>query len=275
MFLARPKKRGFVYCFKNIKTMDRIIKGIMMYRQCHREGMVKQFQKVRDNPEPKAVFFTCMDSRMIPTRFTETNVGDMFVVRNAGNVVPHSQHFVDELTMCEPAALELGCVVNDIRHVIVCGHSDCKAMNLLYALRDEEFASQVNRRISPLRAWLCAHAHTSLEKFQQLEITGFREPILFQAETPLRKFVAYIDPDNKFAIEDKLSQINTLQQLQNIASYGFLKKRLETHDLHIHALWFDIYTGDIYYFSRANKRFIEINELNETPLLQEIKKYYS
>lgn len=59
--------------------MDRIIKGIMKYRKCHREGMVKQFQKVRDHPEPKAVFFTCMDSRMIPTRFTETNVGDMFV----------------------------------------------------------------------------------------------------------------------------------------------------------------------------------------------------
>lgn len=65
-------------------------------------------------------------------------------VRNAGNVVPHSQHFQDELKMCEPAALELGCVVNDIRHVIVCGHSDCKAMNLLYALQDEEFSSQVN-----------------------------------------------------------------------------------------------------------------------------------
>lgn len=160
-----------------------------------------------------------------------------FAVRNAGNIVPHSQHFVDELTMCEPAALELGCVVNDIRHVIVCGHSDCKAMNLLYQLRDEEFASQVknhqktkfifkflqvlfkikttlfifflqiNRRISPLRAWLCAHGNSSLTKFQQLEITGFNEPILFQAETPLRKFVAYIDPENKFAIEDKLSQV--------------------------------------------------------------------
>lgn len=69
----------------------------------------------------------------------------LVLVRNAGNIVPHSQHFVDELTMCEPAALELGCVVNDIRHIIVCGHSDCKAMNLLYALRDEEFASQVRK----------------------------------------------------------------------------------------------------------------------------------
>lgn len=105
-----------------------------------------------------------MDSRMIPTRFTETHVGDMFVgktiqsiqseptlihdpplaVRNAGNLIPNSHHFQDEYFSCEPAALELGCVVNDIRHVVVCGHSDCKAMNLLYQLRDPEFASLVS-----------------------------------------------------------------------------------------------------------------------------------
>ncbi|XP_063234157.1 uncharacterized protein LOC134537538 isoform X4 [Bacillus rossius redtenbacheri] len=106
--------------------MDRILRGIMKYRHTDRKTMVAQFEKVRDHPEPKAVFFTCMDSRMIPTRFTETNVGDMFVVRNAGNLIPHSQHFLDEITTTEPAALELGCIVNDIRHIIVCGHSDCK-----------------------------------------------------------------------------------------------------------------------------------------------------
>ncbi|XP_072376981.1 beta carbonic anhydrase 1 [Diabrotica undecimpunctata] len=255
--------------------MDKLLRGIIKYRGTARDEMVKQFLQVKDNPMPKAVFFTCIDSRMIPTRFTQTEVGDMFVVRNAGNVIPHSQHFVDELTSNEPAALELGCVVNDIRHIIVCGHSDCKAINLLYKLQDSEFASQENRRISPLRAWLCTHAHSSLEKFQQLEVSDYSKPLIFQAETPMRKFVAYIDPENKFAIEDKLSQINTLQQLQNIASYGFLKKRLEKHQLHIHALWFDIYTGDIYYFSRGAKRFVLIDEDDVDKLLQEVKKYYS
>ncbi|KAL6434318.1 hypothetical protein ACFW04_006032 [Cataglyphis niger] len=74
--------------------MDRILKGIMKYRKCHREGMVKQFQQVRDHPEPKAVFFTCMDSRMIPTRFTETNVGDMFVgTTNLLYIIALSQSF--------------------------------------------------------------------------------------------------------------------------------------------------------------------------------------
>lgn len=224
---------------------------------------------------------------------------------------------MDELTTNEPAALELGCIVNDIKHIIVCGHSDCKAMNLLYKLQDAEFSSlvsiircyfvikdffnlfkpsnflsfpssknfkfifsnillfQTNRRISPLRAWLCTHALSSLEKFQQLELTDFSKPLLFQAETPLRKFVAYIDHENKFAIEDKLSQINTLQQLQNIASYGFLKKRLETNELHIHALWFDIYTGEIYYFSRAAKTFVPVNDDTIEKMLDEVLRYYS
>ncbi|KAJ8939933.1 hypothetical protein NQ318_007861 [Aromia moschata] len=257
------------------KIMDKLLKGIMKYRYKVKEGMVKQFLEVKDNPKPKAVFFTCIDSRMLPTRFTQTNVGDMFIVRNAGNIIPHSQHFLDELTTNEPAALELGCIVNDVRHIIVCGHSDCKAINLLYQLQDSEFASQDNRRISPLRSWLCTHALPSLEKFQQLELTDYSKPLIFQAETPLRKFVAYIDPENKFNIEDKLSQVNTLQQLQNIASYGFLKRRLETHQLHIHALWFDIYTGEIYYFSRGAKQFIPIDEENFEKLLQEVDKYYS
>lgn len=50
--------------------MERILRGVMRYRHTTRLEMVKEFQRVRDNPEPKAVFFTCMDSRMIPTRFT-------------------------------------------------------------------------------------------------------------------------------------------------------------------------------------------------------------
>ncbi|KAL1140576.1 hypothetical protein AAG570_000506 [Ranatra chinensis] len=255
--------------------MERLLRGIMRYRGSERLTMVEQFERVRDNPSPKAVFFTCMDSRMVPTRFTTTNVGDMFVVRNAGNVIPHSQHFLDEYTTNEPAALELGCIVNNIRHVIVCGHSDCKAMNLLYSLRDSDLASKDNRRISPLRAWLFTHACSSLDKFMQLEISGYNQPLLFQSETPLRKFVAYIDPENRFSIEDKLSQVNCLQQLANIASYGFLKRKLEANELHLHALWFDIYTGDIFYFSRQNKKFVEINEETMARLTKEIVTYYS
>lgn len=137
----------------------------------------------------------------------------IFQVRNAGNLVPHAQHFQDEYFSCEPAALELGCVVNNIRHIIVCGHSDCKAMNLLYKLRHEEEATADQRRLSPLKAWLCAHAtHSSLDRFLKWQEAGMKDPLIFSSETPLRQFIAYIDSENKFGVEDKLSQINTLEQ---------------------------------------------------------------
>lgn len=48
------------------------------------------------------------------------------IVRNAGNLVPHSKLYGIDATSGEPAALELGCVVNNVKHFVVCGHSDCK-----------------------------------------------------------------------------------------------------------------------------------------------------
>jgi len=70
--------------------------------------------------------FSCMDSRLIVTRLIQADVGDMFLVRNAGNLVPNNDSLSFDTVTTEPGALELGCVINKIRHVLVCGHSDCK-----------------------------------------------------------------------------------------------------------------------------------------------------
>ena len=61
-------------------------------------------------------------------------------------MVPNYANFDDEINTNEPAALELSCVINDVRHIIVCGHSDCKAINLLYQLQDAKLASKVSLR---------------------------------------------------------------------------------------------------------------------------------
>ena len=76
--------------------------------------------------QPQAVMFSCMDSRVIMTRMLQADVGDMFLVRNAGNLVPNNDSLGFDAITTEPGALELGCVINDIHHVLVCGHSDCK-----------------------------------------------------------------------------------------------------------------------------------------------------
>ena len=68
-----------------------------------------------------------MDSRLLPTSFTSAEPGEMFVVRNPGNIVPHNQLYGvnQQDALGERAALELA-VSNGVQHVAVCGHSDCK-----------------------------------------------------------------------------------------------------------------------------------------------------
>lgn len=73
-----------------------------------------------------------------------------------------------------------------------------------------------------MKAWLCEHArNSSLERFLKWQEDGMKDPLIFSSETPMRKFAAYIDPENKFAVEDKLSQINTLEQRKFINDENF------------------------------------------------------
>jgi len=55
-------------------------------------------------------------------------------------------------------------------------------------------------------------------------------------------------------------QVNTLQQLQNIASYPFLREKLESNKLHLHALWFDIHAGNFHMFSQSQRCFLHVTD---------------
>ena len=74
-----------------------------------------------------------MDSRLCPTSFTQADPGDMFIMRNAGNVVPHNQLFGENQpsVLSERAALELA-VSTGVKDIAVCGHSDCKVGSQVY-----------------------------------------------------------------------------------------------------------------------------------------------
>ena len=210
--------------------ITKLLDGIMKYRMKHQRNMLEQFQRVRDNPAPTAVFVTCVDSRVLPTRFTETNVGDMFIVRNAGNIVPHSSLVSSQAAATEPAVLELACVMNGVKHVVICGHSDCKAINLLYDLHTDAEQQQA-ASFSPLRHWVSVHGRRTMHEFAkvglvfgglvlspvcicfQLEAAQFRRPLLLNKLNKVSKFPAYVDVDEKFSITDKLSMVNTLLQV--------------------------------------------------------------
>ena len=69
----------------------------------------------------------------------------------------------------EPAVFELACVLNNVKHVVICGHSDCKAVNLLYDLHTDPEASVRGAEFSPLKEWVAKHGRRSVKEFFQLE----------------------------------------------------------------------------------------------------------
>ncbi len=86
------------------------------------------FDSLKDKQTPEVLFITCSDSRIDPALITQTHPGDLFVCRNIGNIVP-AYGTTDGIA----AVLEYAILALKVKHIIVCGHSDCGAMKALKA----------------------------------------------------------------------------------------------------------------------------------------------
>lgn len=121
--------------------------------------------------------------------------------------------------------------------------------------------------------WLRRHGYSSIKKLEERLKSDPNTKLEFASDNPLLlRFSAVIDPENKFNVEDKLSQINTLQQLVHITSHGFLLEFLEQRKVFLHAMWFDIYTGNIYMFSKEDGRFVLVDEESVPSLVAEVDR---
>ncbi|RUS89945.1 hypothetical protein EGW08_002297 [Elysia chlorotica] len=247
--------------------MNKLLRGIVTFNSKNRKNYLAGIQKVEEQiVKPMAVFITCMDCRLDPPQFLQAVPGEIFIIRNPGNMVPFFDPAGQHTLSAEGGGLELGCIMNGIGDVVVCGHSDCKAVNSLYTQRyDHAMLQEPN---SPLKSWLSAHGLRTVHKFnelfseeeQQRSVKG--ETILggFKLNFGLDSFVCHVDPENKFPIEDKLSQFHTLQQASHIASYPILRPYIATGDIRVHAMWFDIPRGEMHLFNASRGHFAPVTE---------------
>ncbi len=104
--------------------MEKLIAGIAKFRSSPYEERKKLFSELATGQSPEVMFITCADSRIDPNLITQTDPGDLFVIRNAGNIVPpHAKNSGGMTASIEFAVAALG-----VQHIVVCGHSDCGAM---------------------------------------------------------------------------------------------------------------------------------------------------
>ncbi len=124
--------------------MKKLIRGILQFRETRRDGLRDTFAKLALGQKPDALFIACSDSRMAVNVFASSDPGDLFVLRNVGNLVPPYGHPGGAGTA---AAVDFAVDNLGVRDIIVCGHSTCGAMAALCQGR----ASLPD---SPLKTWL-------------------------------------------------------------------------------------------------------------------------
>src|SRR5687768_8991438 len=131
-------------------TMDKILAGVARFRRYEYPGNRALFESLAARQQnPIALFITCSDSRIHPNLITQTDPGDLFLIRNAGNIVPPHGAPVGG----EAATIEYSIEVLGIRNIIICGHSQCGAMK---ALLEERALND----LPASKAWF-AHAETT------------------------------------------------------------------------------------------------------------------
>ncbi|WP_328976330.1 carbonic anhydrase [Streptomyces canus] len=167
-----------------------------------------EYQKLAEGQYPEALFITCSDSRVIPALITGARPGEIFELRNAGNIVPsYGQHAAGG----EAATIEYALEVLGVQDVVVCGHSHCGAMGALRSGDDLTALPGVD-------AWLRL-ARPSLAPV----LTG-------SDELPLSDVV----------------QRNVVNQLAALRSYPVVRQRLDSDRLRLHGWYYEVDTGQVH-----------------------------
>lgn len=207
--------------------MKKLINGIVNFRKHYKHKYCDKFSQLAQRHDPDALFIACCDSRVVPNVFASSDPGDLFVLRNIGNIIPpYQQAGSSDISVC--ATIEFALARLNVKDIIVCGHSECGAMQAI--LENNEFKCLT-------KEWL-QYAKESHNIFlQKQQANGQR-----------------VTPCNQ------LSQINVLQQLEHLKTYPLVAHGINNNTLRIHGWWFDLSTADVYYYKASSKKFTVIDE---------------
>ena len=104
--------------------MKDVIDGFLRFQKEAFPQRSKLFKKLASNQNPKTLFISCSDSRLVPELVTQREPGELFVIRNAGTIVPPFGPEPGGVS----ASVEYAVMALGVRDIVVCGHSDCGAM---------------------------------------------------------------------------------------------------------------------------------------------------
>lgn len=204
--------------------MEKVISGIVKFKSSSYETRKQLFAELATGQSPEVLFITCADSRIDPNLITQTEPGELFIVRNAGNIVPCHVKQAGGVT----ASIEFAVAALGVTDVVVCGHSDCGAMK---------------GAINPAALDDLPHVQNWLDNSRAaVETVKHRH-----GQATLEEL-------------DQITEENVLLQLQHLRTHPAVASRLANGELQLHGWIYNIEHGTVSAYDESQKAFIDIEE---------------
>jgi carbonic anhydrase len=210
--------------------MQRLIEGVHRFHNDQFGNYRSLFRKLsQEGQNPHTLFITCSDSRVLAELITQSKPGDLFVVKNVGNIIPPAT--VTGSTNSTAAAIEFAVETLRVSDIVVCGHSQCGAMTAL------------------LGGWPDGGSMPHLREWLKLA-------------DPVREIMR----SQYFEIRDENIRMNTAAEenvlfgLENLHSYHCVQERLMDGTLRLHGWFFKIATAELFAYDPETNQFLPLTE---------------
>jgi carbonic anhydrase len=207
--------------------MERLLQGVSKFQRDVYPSQRELFEKLASKQNPEALFITCADSRIVPDLITQSSPGDLFICRNAGNMIPP----YGEVNGGVSATIEYAVLALNVRHIVVCGHSDCGAMKGV-------LHPEAVQDMPTVRTWL---AHGEMARRIVREV--------------------YHDMSEEHALNALVSE-NVVAQLEHLKTHPSVAARLANGSIGIHGWVYHIRSGNVEAWDAEQGRFVPIEEYN-------------
>jgi carbonic anhydrase len=206
--------------------MQKLVDGVHKFQQSIFSSQQRLFERLVDGQRPVALFITCSDSRINPSLLTQTQPGELFILRNAGNIVPP----YGAPGGGEAATIEYAVSVLGVKDIVLCGHSHCGAMT---GLIDQDALSD----LPAVRNWLSyAEATGRIIKENYAHLTDRQARLTATVEE------------------------NVLVQLENLRTHPSVAAALGRDELKVHGWVYKFETGQVFSFDPRQGQFLSIDK---------------
>jgi len=183
------------------------------------------FEKLSQGQSPEALFITCSDSRIETAMITQTDPGELFICRNAGNIVPPHTTTTGAMT----ASIEFAVAALNVPHIVICGHTECGAMKGAMNMDGLD-------KLPHVKEWL-AYSKAAVAVVEELAPDSTEEERM-----------------------NMLLEQNVMLQLQHLKTHPSVAARLAKGDLRLHGWVYDIKTGGVDAYNEKTNSFEPVDE---------------